>query len=91
LIEAFPLVGEWVVWKIGDEKKVRVGEDPWLGAGNSFRLSMPLILSLRNKNIIYLHNTCISFPEPQGRAGWKDMTTLDILEALHDEWNSCLS
>jgi hypothetical protein len=50
------------LWKIGDEKKVRVGEDPWLGAGNSFRLSLPLILSLRNKNIISLHDTCIGFP-----------------------------
>jgi hypothetical protein len=41
LVEAFPLVGEWVVWKIGDGKNVRVGEDPWMGAGNNFRLSPP--------------------------------------------------
>jgi hypothetical protein len=31
LVEAFPLVGDCVVWKIGDRKKFRVGEYPWLG------------------------------------------------------------
>jgi hypothetical protein len=66
LVEAFPLVGDWVVWKIGDGKKVRVGEDPWLGAGNYFRLSPPLIQSLRNNNIHSLHDVCIGFPQPQG-------------------------
>jgi hypothetical protein len=71
LVEAFPLVGDWVVWKIGDEKKFRVGEDPWLGPGKNFRLSPPLILSLRNKNIHSLHDTCIGFPQPQGRVGGK--------------------
>jgi hypothetical protein len=91
MVEAFPLVGDWVVWKIGDKKKVRVGEDPWLGAGNYFRLSLPLILSLRNKNIDSLHDTCIGFPQTQGCAGWKDATTLGLPEALHDEWNSYFS
>jgi hypothetical protein len=38
LVEAFPLVGYSVVWKIGDGKKVMVGEDPSLGAINSFRI-----------------------------------------------------
>jgi len=49
LVEAFPLVGEWVVWKIGDGKNARVGEDPWLGVGN---------------NIQYLHDAYTSLPRP---------------------------
>jgi mannosylglycoprotein endo-beta-mannosidase len=47
LVENFPLVGDFVVWKIGDERQVRLREDPWLGAGNLFRLSKPLLLHLR--------------------------------------------
>jgi hypothetical protein len=62
LVEAFPLVGEWVVWKIGDRKNIRVGEDPWLGARNNFRLSPPLIQSLQTNNIHSLHDVCIGFP-----------------------------
>jgi hypothetical protein len=32
LVEAFPLIGKWTVWKIGNGHRIRVGEDPWLGA-----------------------------------------------------------
>jgi hypothetical protein len=28
LVKNFPLVGEWVFWKIGDRKKFKVGEAP---------------------------------------------------------------
>jgi hypothetical protein len=35
LVEAFPLVGKWTVWKIGNGRNVRLGEDPWLGAGDA--------------------------------------------------------
>jgi hypothetical protein len=40
-MESFPLVGKWRVWKIGDGKIVRLGEDPWMGDGNNYRLSPP--------------------------------------------------
>ena len=36
MILAYPLVGHWISWKIGDRRQVRVGEDPWHGAGESY-------------------------------------------------------
>jgi hypothetical protein len=33
ILNAFPLVGSWMMWKIGNGWKVRVGEDPWMGGG----------------------------------------------------------
>jgi hypothetical protein len=51
LVQEFPLVGEWVAWKIDNERSVRLGEYPWLGVGNSFRLLKHMIQSLRYKNI----------------------------------------
>jgi hypothetical protein len=29
LIDAFPLFGEWTVWRVGNGKSLRIGEDPW--------------------------------------------------------------
>ena len=29
LVNAPPMVGRWVAWKIGNEIKLIIGEDPW--------------------------------------------------------------
>jgi len=47
--------------------------------------------ALRNKKIHSLQDACIGFPQPQGRAGWKNVATLGLPEAIHIEWNSFLS
>jgi hypothetical protein len=62
LVEAFPLVGKWMVWCIGNGEKVRLGEDPWLGAGNNYKLSPPLLQFLKDKNLRFLSdiNTWLS-------------------------------
>ena len=36
---SFPLIGDWLAWFVGDGKKVRIGEDPWIRAGNGYKLS----------------------------------------------------
>jgi hypothetical protein len=33
MVEDFPLVGVWTIWKIGSGHCIRVEEDSWLGAG----------------------------------------------------------
>ena len=38
-------------WKIGDGKKVRIREDPWMGVGENYKLSMHLIQSLKTYRI----------------------------------------
>lgn len=43
LVKAFPVIGDWCVWKVGNGKHVQIGYDPWSGANNSWRLSYDLI------------------------------------------------
>ena len=37
MVLAYPLVGQWIGWKIGNRRQVRVGEDPWTGVGENFK------------------------------------------------------
>jgi hypothetical protein len=69
LVQAFPLVGNWTVCCIGNGEKVRLGEDPWLGAGNNYKLSQPLLLFLKDKNIRFLSDLNIGFPQLQRKRG----------------------
>jgi hypothetical protein len=88
LVEAFPLVGSWTMWKVGNGKKVHVGEDPWIGAGDKFHLSPLLILALKEKNVCSLFYASIGAPHLRGHLGWKDAYMLDLPEELQDEWES---
>ena len=54
----FPLIGNWTSWKIGNMKSVRLGEDPWEGAGENYKLSISSINKLREKRCsrLLMHN-----------------------------------
>jgi hypothetical protein len=34
------------VWKVGDGRKIRIGEDPWEGSDGSYKLSKELVEKL---------------------------------------------
>jgi hypothetical protein len=35
IIKAFPLIGKWLMWKIGNGVQVSIGKDPWIGSNNN--------------------------------------------------------
>jgi hypothetical protein len=51
---AFPLIGHWLFWKIGDGAKLRVSIDPWIGSGEEDKLSDGLINILHRDGIFFL-------------------------------------
>jgi hypothetical protein len=51
---AFPLIGNWRVWNVGNGKKVEVDEYPWRGLGEDFRLLTHMIQVLRERGYFYL-------------------------------------
>ena len=42
----FSLVGNWLVWRVGNEDRVRIGEDVWASRVRKHKLSEPLIISI---------------------------------------------
>ena len=38
MVLAFPLIGTWIAWGIGNGKSIRIGLDPWAGVGEDYKL-----------------------------------------------------
>ena len=54
LLQSFPILGEWTIWRIENGKKVCIGVDSWLGAIDDYKLLENLRTLLRDKNILHL-------------------------------------
>ena len=56
LVLAFPLVGNWSMWKIGNGKRDIIGENLWEREGEEYMLSYNLIIHLRAQTIQVLYD-----------------------------------
>jgi hypothetical protein len=72
LVQAFPLVGKWTVWHIKNGEKVRLGEDPWLGDGNNYKLSQPLLQFLKGKKLSLSEQPQHWFPPIKRKRGMEN-------------------
>ena len=89
LVLAFPQVGNWLAWLVENGREVRVGEDPWSGSGESFKLSEGLVLKLRSLGIFTLNQACsLSL---QRETLWKNSEDLGLEEGLKEEWEEYVS
>lgn len=55
LLKYFSIIGDWVVWKIGNGKQVHIGDVSWAKSNNNWRLSNGLIQALKFKSISTLN------------------------------------
>jgi hypothetical protein len=53
-MDYFPLVSIWTLWKIGNDKKVRLGEDPCVGEDEAYNISDDLIACLHDQGLFSL-------------------------------------
>jgi hypothetical protein len=53
MMDAYQLIGDWLCWKIGNGRKIRIGEDPWIGGGEAFKLSNILVEELHSKGFFH--------------------------------------
>ena len=38
MLLGFDLIGDWLEWQIGNGRKVRIGQDPWIGGGGIHKI-----------------------------------------------------
>ena len=76
LVLAFPQVGNWLGWLVGNGREIRVGEDTWSRAGGRFKLSENLITKLRSSGIRTLNQAYVT--TPQRVTLWKSSKDLGL-------------
>jgi hypothetical protein len=54
LIRSFPRIGNWLAYRVGDNKKVRLGLNPWMGYVRHHLLPQHLVIRLNNLCITIL-------------------------------------
>jgi hypothetical protein len=47
---------DWLVWKPGNGRSIRIGADPMIGSQHYYKLSGNLISTLKEKGIVFLAN-----------------------------------
>jgi len=56
LLNSFPIIGNWLIWKVGIGSKVFIGRDPWIGSSNQHLLLENIILVLNHQGFYYLNH-----------------------------------
>jgi hypothetical protein len=51
MIEAFPMIRDWLAWEVGNGKNIRLGEDTWVNLGLGFNLFEELVSDLHDRGI----------------------------------------
>ena len=66
LVLEFPLIRNWVAWKIGNGRSIHIGWDPWVGSGENFRLTNHLITQLVDRGVRMLADASSQTEEHRG-------------------------
>jgi hypothetical protein len=54
LILSLPIIKRWLAWEIGTGQRTLLGRDPFIGCGDNYQLSTPLLHALNSQNIFML-------------------------------------
>jgi hypothetical protein len=53
-VNAFPLIGNWLIWKVGNGVDIIIGKDPWIEFQGKHILPKPIIQDLNNAGFFHL-------------------------------------
>ena len=78
MVLAFPLIGNWTAWELGNRRSVRLGLHPWVGVGEDFRIP-PMVLKKHSEQRCFkLTDVQIQIPNQAGRTRWKDSNKIQL-------------
>ena len=82
---AFPPIGDWVAWKIGNGRSIHIGQDPWVGSGDTFKLTDHLITQLVDRGVRLLADASSRTEDHRGTI-WKTAQELGLEENEAAKW-----
>ena len=74
----FPVVGKWLVWKVGYGSKVKLGEDPWTSSDTNHRLPSTLVNTLRSNGLYFLNQVGVKRNINSGRQEWLNVEDIEL-------------
>ena len=54
LIATFDAIDEWIIWKVGNGRRLKIGQEPWIGCYVAHKISLHMISSLRDQGLLHL-------------------------------------
>ena len=75
-----------MAWEIGNGKSVRIGEDPWAGAGEDYKLPPAIIDKLKEQRCFKLADASVNLQYPHQR--WKTAEELGLSGDERESWGS---
>jgi hypothetical protein len=85
-VEVFPMIGNWAFWKVGNGKRVHIGEDTWFSVDPSFNLSRECIEALYDQGVYSLWDENIADKNFLGKSSWKSTSDFLLTCNLTIEW-----
>jgi hypothetical protein len=90
-VQAFPLIGSYLAWNVGDGTCVRLGADAIAGCGNDIFLPQELILQLQERGLFKLNHVSNPGITDIWHQGWMSAGMLGLEGEYADLWNTFLS
>jgi len=81
------IIKDWLVWKRGSGRAIRIGSDPLVGSHIFFKLSKNVILKLKAQGIEYLAQVRSSEGEDISGSRWKKAEALGLIGDQKEDWN----
>jgi len=88
LTTSLSIITDWLVWKSGNGRDIRIGTDPMVGSYTYYKLSRNLILKLKAQGIKFLAQARTSEVEDTTYTSWKKADSLGMEGEQKEEWNN---
>jgi ribonuclease HI len=88
LTSSLSIITDWLIWKPGNGREIRIGVDPMIGSHTYYKLSRNLILALKAQGIEFLAQAGFQGAASTRLPRWKKARDLGLEGDLIDEWNN---
>lgn len=83
VVTSFPVIETNLAWNIGDGRRLRVEEDPWVGCVGRHLLSSQTVAALRARGINFLSQLAEPVQERPWVQSWRTVNSLGLPEPDH--------